>query len=417
MLGSMRQMLVLAAPSGPPVVSFQRTLDNPNAYDTSANDQFGSAVSISSTHAIVGARQEDDAGGIESGKAYVFNLSNGSLLYTFDNPNAYDTSANDLFGRSVAISSTHAIVGANQEDDAGGTSSGKAYVFDLSNGSLLYTFDNPNAYDTSAGDFFGFSVAISSTHAIVGAYQEDDAGGNSSGKAYVFDLSNGSLAYTLDNPTAFGTSAGDFFGFSVAISDLWAIVGAYTEDEASGTGSGKAYVFDLTDGSLAYTFDNPNAFDTVVNDNFGYSVSITDTHAVVGAYNEDYSGGTASGRAYVFDLSDGSLLYNLENPNAYDTPAGDLFGISVSITDSVIVVGASSEDDAGGTGSGKAYVFDLSTGTLLYTLDNPNAYDTSANDQFGAHLAASATHIIAGASSEDDAGGTSSGKAYIYQIS
>ena len=48
--------------------------------------------------------------------------------------------------------------------------------------------DNPNAYDTSENDFFGYSVAISGDYAIVSAHQEDDAGGTSSGKAYIFNI-------------------------------------------------------------------------------------------------------------------------------------------------------------------------------------------------------------------------------------
>lgn len=53
----------------------------------------------------------------------------------------------------------------------------------------------------------------------------------------------GDLLYTLDNPSAFGTSAGDFFGFSVSISDSFAIVGARNEDDSGGSGSGKAHIF------------------------------------------------------------------------------------------------------------------------------------------------------------------------------
>ena len=54
------------------------------------------------------------------------------LEYVLDNPNAFGTSANDEFGRSVAIDGNCAVVGAYSEDDAGGTSSGKVYVFVLS---------------------------------------------------------------------------------------------------------------------------------------------------------------------------------------------------------------------------------------------------------------------------------------------
>ena len=114
-------------------------------------------------------------------------IANGfALKYTLDNPNAYNTSAGDAFGISTAISGNYAIVGAYIEDDASGTQSGKAYIFNVTTGALVHTLDNPNAYGTGTSDIFGYSVAISGNCAIVGAYQEDDAGGSTSGKAYVY---------------------------------------------------------------------------------------------------------------------------------------------------------------------------------------------------------------------------------------
>ena len=277
------------------------TLDNPNPYDTSVYDYFGISVAISESYAIVGAYNEDDPGGSNSGVAYVFSTATGQLLHTLDNPNAYDTSTNDTFGYSVAISESYAIVGAYNEDDASGVGSGKAYIFSTATGQLLYTLDNPNAYDTSVTDYFGYSVAISESYAIVGAYQEDDAGGIESGKAYIFSTATGQLLYTLDNPNAYSTSASDNFGRSVAISESYAIVGAYAEDDAGGASSGKAYIFSTATGQLLYTLNNPNLYGTSASDTFGYSVAISESYAIVGAYQEDDASGVGSGKAYIFN--------------------------------------------------------------------------------------------------------------------
>ena len=168
-------------------------------------------------------------------------------IQTYNNPNAYDTSDSDYFGYSVSVDGNYAIVGAYDEGDAGGTNSGKAYIFDATTGSLLQTLSNPNAYGTSAYDNFGISVAISGNLAIVGAFFEgDDSGEIESGKAYIFDATTGSLLHTLSNPNAYGTSAGDQFGSSVAISGNLAIIGVPYEDDAGGTNSGKAYVYQLS---------------------------------------------------------------------------------------------------------------------------------------------------------------------------
>ncbi len=43
------------------------------------------------------------------------------------------------------------------------------------------------ASDAEAGDYFGYSVAISGDYAIVGAYLQNNIG-NYSGGAYIFNL-------------------------------------------------------------------------------------------------------------------------------------------------------------------------------------------------------------------------------------
>ena len=391
-------------------------LNNPNAYSTSANDNFGFSVAIDGNYCIVGAYNEADSGGSRSGKAYIFDVTTGSLLQTLNDPNAYSTSASDRFGSSVAISGNYCIVGAFYEADSGGSASGKAYIFDVTTGALLRTLNNPNAYSTSASDYFGSSVDISGNYCIVGAYFEDESGGSDSGKAYIFDVTTGSLVQTLNNPNAYGTSANDNFGCSVAIDGNYCIVGAYPEADSGGLYSGKAYIFNVTTGALLQTLNNPNAYSTSASDYFGSSVDISGNYCIVGAYNEADSGGLYSGKAYIFDVTTGSLVQTLNNPNAYSTSANDSFGSSVAISGNYCIVGSKNEADSGGSNSGKAYIFDVTTGVLLFTLNNPNAYSTSANDNFGCSVAIDGNYCIVGAYPEDDSGGTNSGKAYIFDV-
>ena len=394
------------------------TLDNPNAYSTSLDDNFANAVAISGNYAIVSAYYEDDAGGSASGKAYIFDVTTGMLVHTLDNPNAYSTSEGDNFGRSVAISGNYAIVGATFEDDASNASSGKAYIFDVTTGMLVHTLDDPNAYGTSASDVFGNPISMDGNYAIVGAPYEDDNSitGLTSGKAYIFDVTTGLLLHTLDNPNPYSTSLGDNFGAAVGISGTYAIVGAYDEDDIGTTSSGRAYIFDVTTGTLVHTLDNPSAYSSGASDFFGYSVAISGNYATVGAHGEDDVSGLVSGKAYIFDVTTGTLVHTLDNPNVYGTSANDYFARGLHMSGNHVIIGAYQEDDTQGLSSGKAYIFDVTTGTLLHTLDNPNAYSTSAYDQFSLSLAISGNYAIVGTNYADDAGGGNSGKAYIFSV-
>ncbi len=150
-----------------------------------------------------------------------------------------DGAAEDEFGISVAISGNTAIVGSWRDDD-NGDFSGSAYLFDTTTGRQIAKL-LPN--DGAADDRFGLHVAISGGITIVGAHRDDDNGSNS-GSAYLFDTTTGKQLFKL---LPLDGAAIDYFGLSVAISGSTAIVGAYGDDD-NGTYSGSAYLFDTTTG-------------------------------------------------------------------------------------------------------------------------------------------------------------------------
>ena len=99
------------------------------------------------------------------------------------------------------------------------------------------------ASDGTADDFFGKSVSISGDTAIVGAYGDDD-NGFGSGSVYVYEKTNGIWKEEAKLIVSDGAPY-DKFGCSVSISQNVAIIGAYFDDD-NGDSSGSAYVFDLT---------------------------------------------------------------------------------------------------------------------------------------------------------------------------
>ena len=201
------------------------------APDGANEDYFGNSVAIDGTRALVGAYGDDDNGN-DSGSAYLFDTTTGSLLQKLTAP---DGASGDAFGVSVAIDGTTALVGSWLDRD-NGNNSGSAYLFDTTTGSLLQKLTAP---DGAKGDIFGISVAIDGTTALVGAMFDDD-NGNDSGSTYLFDTTTGSLLQKLTAPDG---ATMDYFGFSVAIDGTTALVGAYLDDD-NGSDSGSAYLFE-----------------------------------------------------------------------------------------------------------------------------------------------------------------------------
>ncbi len=186
--------------------------------------------------------------------------------------------------------------------------------------------------------------------------------------------------------------AGDFFGISVAVSGDTAVVGAFHEG-AGGIRAGAAYVFVRDQGGA----DNWGqvkkliASDAETGDYFGYKMAVSGDTAVVGATNED-AGGSRAGAAYVFQRNQGGAdtWGEVKKLTASDAQADDRFGLSVAVSGDSAVVGAYFED-AGGGNAGAAYVFDLlgikSTPTGDVNCDGVvNSIDAALVLQFNAAL-------------------------------
>jgi hypothetical protein len=261
------------------------------ASDAASNDLFGWSVSISGDTAIVGAPYNDDAGS-NSGSAYIFHYD-GSQWVEQQKLTASDASYYNEFGYSVSISGDTAIVGAYKNGKAG-PNSGSAYIFSY-DGNQWGEQQQLTASDAGYYDEFGISVSISGDTAIVGAYKNDDDG-TDSGSAYIFSYDD-SQWVEQQKLTASDAASEDFFGWSVSISGAAAIIGAYQNDDA-GDMSGSAYIFHR-DGSTWGEQRKFTAPDADSGDGFGYSVSISGDAAIVGACGND-DAGPESGSVYLF---------------------------------------------------------------------------------------------------------------------
>ena len=365
--------------------------------------------------------------------------------------------AGHQFGYAVAVSGDTVVVGAPFEDSSSlapnesAADAGAAYVFVRNAGVWRQQgYLKPGAFGTTqAGDNFGVSVAVSGDTVVVGAFAEDSIStgvnstpnelGSQAGAAYVF-LRSGTFwnqqAY-LKPATVGSTQAGDNFGRAVAIAGDTVVVGSNGEDSSStgvnstpnelATDAGAAFVY-VRSGTIwtqqAYLKAAAGG-STRTGDEFGVSVSISGDTVVVGAHLEDSSttgvnstpnesAGNA-GAAYVFTRSGTTWTQQAYlKPSAVGTtPAGDLFGFSVSVAGDTLAVGAVFEDsgttgvnsapDESATAAGAAYVFTRTAGvwTQQAYLKPAAIGTTQAGDGFGRAVAVSGDTLIVGAPLED----------------
>jgi len=267
------------------------------ASDGAAGDIFGVSVAVDGDTAVIGAQNDDD-NGIRSGSAYVFVRTNGvwsqqaKLLPS-------DGAESDLFGVEVALNGKTALIGSLLDDDIA-EDSGSAYVFVRANG-IWSEQAKLLASDGAIGDLFGESVAVSETMAVIGSLGDDDNGRNS-GSAYVFDLTG--VSGTVNETAKLlpsDSAAGDIFGGAVTVSGDTAVIGAQRDDD-NGDDSGSAYVFDLTGVSGTVNEETKLlASDGAAGDVFGALVSLSGNTVIIGSPRDD-DNGNDSGSVYVFSL-------------------------------------------------------------------------------------------------------------------
>eukprot|EP00854_Cymbomonas_tetramitiformis_P031347 gene31347-39402_t len=364
------------------------------ANDGSSGDYFGYSVGLSGTRLVVGAPYDDDLGS-NSGSVHVYSVTDSGATFV-QKITANDGRIGDYFGWSIALSGTRLVVGAPYDDVDFNAERGAVYVYSVSD--LGATFvQKVTANDGRSSDFFGYSVGLSGTRLVVGAYGDDGVG-----SVYVYNVSDSGATF-VQKVTANDGSSGDSFGYSVALSGTRLVVGAPYDNGVLGSNSGSVYVYSVTD-SAATLVQKITANDSS-SDYFGWSIALSGTHLVVGEPNDDDLGSN-SGSVHVYSVTDSGATL-VQKVTANDGSSRDGFGDSVALSGTHLVVGAKGDD----SWRGSVYVYSVTdSGATL--VQKVTANDGSSRDFFGHSVALSGTHMVVGAYGDDDLGSTS-GSVYL----
>jgi len=200
--------------------------------------------------------------------------------------------------------------------------------------------------------------------------------------------------------------AQDFFGFSVDISDDFAVVGAYPNNG----GRGAVYVFENAGGWQYQT--TLTAADADPDDWFGRSVAVSGNFIVVGApqYN------VPEGAAYLFEYSGGSWIIPtalVATDGRLDFPVGSSplgAGYSVDIDGDYVAVGSSYEE----TNDGAVYIFYRNEGSANSWDYQEKTQSGEADNRYGYVVSLSGAYLAVGTPLDDETE-TNSGAVYYHR--
>ncbi|MDD2666778.1 MAG: hypothetical protein PHD13_07205 [Methanocellales archaeon] len=325
------------------------------APDPTLGSEFGRAVAVEGNTIVVGARFATSGDVERAGAAYIFRYMGGSWIFD-QKLTASDVSAEDNFGRAVALHGDLLVVTARKEE-VSEEDEGAAYVFRRTGASWTEEA-KLTASDGTIGARFGQSVAIVGNNLIaVGARDADSPTAKACGAVYIFQRIADEWVETA-KLTASDGAKGDQFAFNLATHGNVIVVGSRRSDPQGLKDAGAVYIFSKTKSGWTETA-KLMASDAKGGDEFGHSVAMDGNFIAVGARRADIDTNPDQGAVYLFRRADNQWVETTKLL-ASNGGAGDEFGHSLSAHGNAIAVGAQFAD-VPTCDEGAAYVFKLNS--------------------------------------------------------
>lgn len=307
--------------------------------------------------------------------------------------------AGDGFGWSLDLDpSGQLIVGAPFANEGGEIDSGRAYIFQR-----VYDGWEPlltsSALVPTPQQNYGESVAIDDIWALVGTPSDDAV-------RFLRRLDGTWIeGMTLGEPEGV---LGRRFGQSVALDGKRILIGAPADNEHGGaSGAVHAWRYGVLLWSDYQKLIPPGHGP---GDNLGLDVSIDGDQALFSCHGDDDLA-TNAGAVWLVER-DGGDWYFSQKIYSPDAATDQRFGSRVAISGHIAVVGHPEDDDMG-TDAGAVYVFRRVNGQFVPD-GKIYASDASVSDGFGASVAVRGETVVVGASLHD-AGGVQAGAAYVFE--
>lgn len=225
---------------------------------------------------------------------------------------------------------------------------------------------------------FGERIALSEGRLLVSAYEMtmEDNDGNElerSGAAFVFEKQKDGRWKEAQMLVSDDLGARDFFGYSVALSGNYAVVGAWLEDEdemgANKVGqAGAAYVFERTEEGKWKQVQKLVEPKRIASNCFGFSVAIHKTQLAISSYDLDSDNSKlgGAGAVYVFERAKDGKWTKLDKLMASDKNRRDDFGGTLAMDKQSLITGAIFEDEDVDDlntidSAGSVYIFEYNT--------------------------------------------------------
>lgn len=350
---------------------------------TGSSNEFGNSVAISGNFAVIGDPEEDIGGITDRGTASVYRFNGVQWEFVQKLVDATG-GASDFFGYSVSISGHFIIVGSYGDNVGLNANQGSVSIFQY-NGTSWVLMQKITDAAGASNDFFGFSVAISGNFAVVGAYQDDNGLNTDQGSVSFYNY-NGTSWVLQQKSFGTGGSASDFFGYSVSINGNYAAVGSIGDDVTT-TSDGSVTIFKYNGINAWLNTGMVYSITPFFFSNFGASVSVTAEYLAVGEPSSTAAvPGGPQGKTFVYK-SNGNIYSAIQEfalPATENSPV--YYGASVFLSGNYLLIGVPERDVDGTGGTGEVIIY-TRVGNYWQKMQVIHDPSGSANARFGQAVA------------------------------
>ncbi|MDX2034245.1 MAG: hypothetical protein SF339_26455 [Blastocatellia bacterium] len=297
--------------------------------DLTPRSYFGRAVALTADRAVISAPQVQIGAAASQGAVYLYGcgfLEDQKLTNPILEPG-------EQFGHSVAIDGDTAVVGVFADSVGSARAQGSAYVFTRTATGWVRT-KQLFAFDGAAHDWFGYSVAISGGTIVVGAPGKSIGGNQAQGAAYFFVRSGEDW---ILQARAFGNAAQDHFGWSVSIDGNLAAVSSPNDSIGEKQEQGSVTIFART-GTIWAVEKVLSVSDGESFDFFGWSTALSGDRVLIGMPGPN-DGERSEGAAYLYQRDAATRSWiRRARLTAGDAQPQDQFGMSVALDGTTALV-------------------------------------------------------------------------------
>ena len=335
-----------------------------------------------------------------------------------------DHSRDENFGESLSISGNNIIVGHNSWDKRWVN----YYQYNQADSSVSFVETiRPSDFSESTSEGFGRGstdkgINLVGSNLAVGSSQASASDGNGygAGAVYLFEVANNSHTEVQRLISSDGMNS-DSFGTTIDIDGDLLVIGARNDDISGNSDAGSAYVFKRGTNGQYSEIAKLLPEESQGGAWFGDSVAIEDGVIAVGALTHEItlngSGFYSAGSVFLFKYessNDVSFIQKIESPKINYNTN---FGNSLDIKNQFLVIGEQGYNYGGnGWNTGAVHLYKIKSDGSAELTTSVYSPRPRQNGYFGKSVAIDGDRLLIGAPGEDSDNGSQSGVVYVYQI-